>query len=244
MLREERSGWAGVSLGIMSMLKLQPVIFVPVVLLYVFAVYGWHSLAKLLLTFVATMAVICLPMAFPSPPQLFALLSNTQARVNLTVPDGFNLWYLFNPSLSGHAHVLGPLSASRIGDILFIPVMLLSLALVWYRRSFTALYLALSLVAVGFFTVTTFQHERYMVQSLALLLLASAGYRPCFRIFVAASVTTFYNVFAWLYHRLQPRGSWVRPKLSQLTCQVDWQYSHAGLRWNCFLASSSCASGT
>jgi hypothetical protein len=195
-VREEKFGWAGVSLGIMLMLKLQPAIFLPVILLYVYGLYEWRKVARLLLTFIATMAVICLPMAFTFPPQILALYANTRLRVDMNQANGFNLWFLFKQSISQQSHYIGPVSATAIGYALFLPIILFALALVWYRRSFTSLFLALSLIAVGFFAVTTYQHERYMVQSLALLLVASAGYRPCLRIFVGASITTFYNVSA------------------------------------------------
>jgi hypothetical protein len=73
---------------------------------------------------------------------------------------------------------------------------LLALALggVWSDPSRGRLFAALALVAVGFFTVATLQHERYMFPALAFLLLAAAYDRryilPC----VVGQVAVFLNV--------------------------------------------------
>lgn len=206
-LRFEKFGWAGVSLSIMIMLKLQPVVFIPVVFWFVFLISGWRHLLELILAFAATIVIICLPMLLPFPPQLFSLVANTTSNFSLASANAFNLWFFVNPALLGPSPLIGPISASTIGDFLFAATMLLALAVIWYQRSVTTLYLALSLVAVSFFTVTAYQHERYMVQSLAVLLLAAASYRPCLRYFIIASITSFYNVFAIAIPEASPVGA-------------------------------------
>ena len=54
--------------------------------------------------------------------------------------------------------------------------------------------MAMALVAVGFFDLTALQHERYLFQALAFLLLAAVYHRPFVLHYALASVTVFTNI--------------------------------------------------
>ena len=86
------------------------------------------------------------------------------------------------------------MTVDSLGMLLFAPVYALALALVWRRRSVATLYMAMALVAVGFFDLTALQRERYLFQALAFLLLAAVYHRSFIIHYTIASITVFTNI--------------------------------------------------
>jgi Gpi18-like mannosyltransferase len=204
-----RYGWAGVLFGLAMMLKPQPIIFGPVLLLYVYRSAGWRPALLALGTASATMLAICAPYLIPPHPQMLVFYDNTVASFHIPhliasqdtlAPPGavswnaYNLWWLLGPDRSYQALLLGPLSASTVGTALFLGLLALALAGIWRDQARGRLYAALSLVAVGFFTVETLQHERYMFPALAFLLLAVAYNQRYILPGVVAQLAVFLNI--------------------------------------------------
>lgn len=196
LIQSKRPVWAGIVLGAMAMIKPQPVIFVPVCVVYALALLGRRGAFRFVVASGATVAVICAPYVIPPQPELLFM-----AKHAMTVPgtgatvDAFNLWYAIRPDLTA-AHQFGPLTTMRIGLILFVLVYVLALGLVWRVRSPGAIYLALSLVAFSFFVVTTGQRERYSIQAIAVLVLAAVAIRPVWRAALLVSFTSLVNVLS------------------------------------------------
>ena len=185
----------GALFGLALMIKPQPVVFLPVLIVYLLVTDGWRDTFKLGTAAAAVMLVLCLPYLIPPHPQLLYYYQGTMQSFTLATKNAFNLWYIIDPAALSQTRLLGPLTADTLGLVLFIPVMALALALVWYLRSTASLFMAMGLVAVGFFDVTTLQHERYLFQALPFLLLSGLCYRPFVRHYALASVTVFLNMF-------------------------------------------------
>jgi len=219
-----RYGWAGVFFSLAVMLKPQPIIFAPLLLVYLYRSSGWRSVLLACGTAGATALAICAPYLMPPRPQLLVFYHNTitsfqQSHVialrDAPAPPGavswnaYNLWWLLGAERSYQSPALGPLSASTIGTILFLGLLALALGRIWLDPSRGRLYAALSLVAVGFFTVATLQHERYMFPALAFLLLAAASDRryilPCvvgqLAVFLNAGYVAIWYLAAHAYQR-------------------------------------------
>ena len=194
-IQSRRSVWAGVLLGLAVMIKPQPVIFVPILLLYILLTLGRRQFVKASLAVLITILVICSPFLLPPHIEMLDFYHNVVSHFSLVTEYAFNLWFLIAPTLNSQTPVIGSLTANSIGVILFAPIYTLALVLVWHRRSLAAVYMALALAAVGFFDLTTLQRERYLFQALAFLLLAAVYYRSFVIHYAIASITVFTNIF-------------------------------------------------
>ncbi len=197
-IQERRHGYAGVLLGLSIMLKPQPVIFVPIVLVYILVTAGWRDWLKSCLTTIATVVLICSPFLLPPNLQLLVFYHNTVDLFAVVTSFAYNLWYLIEgftgTPLLYNTTVIGTLTASTVGLMLFAPIYGLALVLIWRRRSLASVYIALSIAAIGFFELTALQRERYLFQALVFLLLAAVYYRTFVLHFAVASVTVFVNI--------------------------------------------------
>jgi Gpi18-like mannosyltransferase len=204
-----RYGWAGVCFAVAVMLKPQPIVFAPLLLVWLYRSGGWRPILRASATAATTALAICAPFLAPPHPQLAVFYQNTIASFQGSAPiasantmslpgpttwNAYNLWWLLGPNRAYQSPLLGPLSATTVGTLLFLAALGLAVAGIWRDQSRGRLYAALSLVAVAFFAVTTLQHERYLFPALALLLLAAAHDRryliPC----IVAQVVVFLNV--------------------------------------------------
>lgn len=195
-IQRERPGWAGAALGAAVMIKPQPIVFLPLLLLYLLRVAGWRAAARASLALVGVVVALCLPYLLPPRFELLTFFHNATMFLGYVSYNAFNLWFIVNPLLLSRTPVVGPLTAAPVGALLFTPVYALALALVWRGRSLAALSMALALAATGFFELTAMQHERYLFQALAFLLLAAACSRAFAVAYAVASLTTFVNMLA------------------------------------------------
>lgn len=198
-----RYGWAGVMIALAVLIKPQPLIFAPILLLYIWRWRGQQAALRTAVAGVVAAVVTCAPFLLPHfiPPhpahlQMFIWYYNTlsaYAGFPLASANAFNLWYLINLNLTYQQHVLGPLTPTVLGALLYAPFFLLALVAVWRDRRPATLYIALSLAAVGFFDLTALQHERYMYPALAFLLLAAVFQRTHLAWALLGNVLTFVN---------------------------------------------------
>ena len=166
--------WAGVALALAILVKPQPIIFVPLFLLYIWRWHGWRRAVRAAGAMGGIAGAFCAIYLLPPRPELFAFFRNIQSVLSLrpfTNFDAFNLWALLR--MSTHPYntpALGPLSTSLIGWGLFAIVLLIACAGVWLDGSPGRFFLGAGIVAVAFFDLTTMQHERYLYPALALFL--------------------------------------------------------------------------
>lgn len=169
----ERFALAGASLAVAVLLKPQPIIFVPLILLYL---WRWTSRAQFVRFTVAgllTTLLVALPVLVPRF-QLFDMLHNMQAASyndNLSLSsDAFNFWWLIGRGKEPIGSTLFGVRSGLIGEALFGAVLLLCGALIWRRRDPALLALALAVALFGFFMFMGGQHERYLFLFIPLTL--------------------------------------------------------------------------
>ena len=181
-VQERRPLRVGAFLALALMIKPQPVIFIPILLWYVLLTAGWRDVARASLAGLITILLICSPFLVPPHIQMLDFYHDISYYFSNVSVSAYNFWFLiewllFGGRLMYQTPVVGSLTPGPIGIILFTPVYVLALILVWRRRSVATLYMAMALAAVGFFDLTALQHERYLFQALAFLLLAAVHYR-------------------------------------------------------------------
>jgi dolichyl-phosphate-mannose-protein mannosyltransferase len=192
-IQSHRPAWAGVLLSLAVLVKPQPVIFVPILLLYLLRTGGGRECIRASLAGLMTILVMCSPFLLPPHLEMLVLYQSTLHYLGVVTSNAYNLWFLvqglMGTQLLYQTPVIGSLTATTIGYLLFLPVYALALVLVWRRRSIAGVYMAMALAAIGFFDLTTLQHERYIFQALAFLLLASLYYHSFALHYLIASTT-------------------------------------------------------
>ena len=191
-----RGIWAGVLFGVAIMLKPQPIIFAPLLLLYLWRWAGWRQAVSALGALCLVSLVCCAPYLLPPRPEVLALYQNTSiwAQVGHASDGGFNLWWLLGAGRGATAAYLGPLSPTSIGSAFFLVIELLALVGVWRNGSELRLFLGAALVALAFFVVMPLQHERYLYPALALFLIAGCFQKRNLWFYAVASGTAFCNM--------------------------------------------------
>jgi dolichyl-phosphate-mannose-protein mannosyltransferase len=205
-----RMGWAGAMCALAVTLKPQPVVFVPLLLLYALRWAGRSGAFRFLGGLAGTGIVVCLPMLLPPVPQLLAWAGNVQ-RLQLprTTFDALNFWWVLGEIRVPGGHVivatqdangpwLGPLSPTKIGLAIFAVCFLIAAAGIWRQRSAAALFSSAALVSLAFFMFTTEQRGRYIYPTLVLFLLAAIYERRYAIIYAATSVFAFLNVAIYI----------------------------------------------
>jgi Gpi18-like mannosyltransferase len=205
-----KMGWAGAMCALAVTLKPQPVVFVPLLLLYALRWAGRSGALRYLGGFTGTGIVVCLPMLLPPVPQLLAWAGNVQrSQLPRTTFDALNLWWVLgNIRVTGGRVIvatqdatapwLGPLSPSKIGLAIFAACFLIAAAGIWRQRSAPALFSSAALVSLAFFMFTTEQRGRYIYPTLVLFLLAAIYERRYALIYAATSVFAFLNVAIYI----------------------------------------------
>lgn len=213
---------SGVAMAVALLLKPQPVIFVPLILVYVLRWFGWRPAAKWVVALCLTGVVVCAPYLLPPHPGILTFLGNVHQSVGQAPDasvDALNLWWFLGVQYLGyHAPLFGPLSPTLLGDGIFALVALIALAGVWLDRSAARLFAAAGTLATGFFVLTTLQRERYLFPAVALFLLAAIYDRRHVRYYVVAGITAFLSMLAAVVlnytgsqsgFNLAPAGHWL-----------------------------------
>ncbi len=172
-LISERYALAGTSLAIAVLLKPQPVIFVPLVLLYICRWGSREQLAKFAGAGLLTALVAALPILAPHF-QLLDMLGNMQAQsfndnVKLS-SDAFNFWWLIGYGQQPIGSTILGAKSGRVGDLLFAAVTLLCGVQIWRHSAPISLFLGLAVQLFGFFMFMGSQHERYLFLFIPLVL--------------------------------------------------------------------------
>ncbi|HEX6800683.1 MAG TPA: glycosyltransferase, partial [Ktedonobacterales bacterium] len=168
---------SGVLFALAVLIKPQPVVFAPLLLVYLWRWHGRREALRAVIAMAAVGFVACLPYLLPPHFELLAFqhdLAAWERAVPYTSVSAFNLWWLLGvQKLPYTAPYLGPLSPNILGWGLFFMALVVALAGVWRLRSPGQLFFAGGLIATAFFMLTPLQHERYLLPAVALLLLAA-----------------------------------------------------------------------
>jgi hypothetical protein len=170
---EERYILAGISVALTVLIKPQPIVFVPLFLLYIWRWAGRERFIKFTVAGLATALVVALPILVPRF-QFFDMIHNMQVASyndNLSVSSyAFNFWWLIGRGQEAMGSTLFGVRIGLIGDALFSVALLLCGALIWRRRDPAIFALALAVAYFGFFMFMGGQHERYLFLFIPLAL--------------------------------------------------------------------------
>jgi len=162
---EERYMLGGVSLALAVLIKPQPVVFVPLFLLYIWRWAGREQFVRFTVAGLVTTLVVALPVLIPNF-QLPDMIHNMQVASyndNLSLSsDAFNFWWLIGRGKEAIGSTFLGLRSGLVGEALFGAVLLLCGALIWRRRDPAVFALALAVALFGFFMFMGGQHERYL----------------------------------------------------------------------------------
>jgi Gpi18-like mannosyltransferase len=172
-LLDEHYILGGISLALAVLIKPQPIIFVPLVLLFLWRWRGPRQFLRFTVAGAVTLVVFCLPILVPHF-QVFDMLHNIQtqsynASARLT-SDAFNFWWLVGYSQESLDSTFMGINSGIVGDVLFAGVTLVCGYQTWRRREPTVLCFALAVQVFGFFMFMGGQHERYLFLFIPLML--------------------------------------------------------------------------
>jgi Gpi18-like mannosyltransferase len=193
-----KPAWSGIMLGLGVVLKLFPVLYAPLLLVYLYRTGGLRYAARYSAAAVATVLVICLPFILPPHPQVALMLRNMQADFSLlpfVSVSAYNLWWMLGMQQANPAaHLVGPISISIVGWLLFGLVTTITMTRIWRKPSSEVLFLAMGTTAVAFFDLTTGQHERYIYPAIVMFLAAALYRRWHVLLFLVTSIAMFLDV--------------------------------------------------
>lgn len=193
-----RAVTAGVLFAAAILLKPQPVVFAPLLMVYLWRWSGSKQALRAAAAICAVSVLVCLPYLLPPAFEMTHFVGNVLAnmrRFPYTSFNGYNFWWLVGAaSQPSGTHLLGPLSPTLIGDALFLAVLALVLAAVWRDGSPACLLGVAALIATSFFVLTAQQHERYLFPALALFVVAALYDRRAWPAYAVAYVTVSLNI--------------------------------------------------
>lgn len=171
----KRYSLGGVSLALAVLIKLQSVIFIPLVVLYLWRWARREDCIRFAVALAGTALLLLLPVMVPRF-QLFDMLANMRAMSfnnTFTITrDAFNFWWLigfYNQSMG--SSLLG-VKFAFVADALFGAVTLVIGWVIWRHREPAYLCLGLAIEASGFFMFMSGQLERYLFPFIPLMLAA------------------------------------------------------------------------
>jgi Glycosyltransferase family 87 len=192
-----RGIWVGVFFALAVSVKPQPIIFLPVAIVYLYRWGGPREAARVGAGFVGASLLVWLPYVFPPRPevlvwkQMLAVLANERPYSS----DGaLNLWWLLGSLRNPAKPFIGPITPNLLGASVLVVFLLIALASIWRDGSPARLWLGCGLVAVAFFVVMTMQRERYYLPAPAILLVAAMYDRRYWLLYGAAAFAVSFNV--------------------------------------------------
>lgn len=189
---------AGVLFGLTVLVKPQPVVFAPLILVALWRIAGRRQALRGLAGIAGASIAVCLPYLLPPRFELLHFWQDTRQIVkalpNSTL-SGFNLWWLVGAQQVRFSDpFVGPLSSTLVGWALFAAALAYALVRLWRDPTARQLWLGAGMVGVAFFVLTTLQHERYLYPAVALFLVAAIYQRRAWLLYALASCTAFANM--------------------------------------------------
>ncbi len=192
---KRRGLWAGIFFGAALMLKPQPVVFVPLALVYLWRWGGRKETRRACIEMVGSMVLICLPYLLPPVPEILIYARNVDGWIRASRPaDALNLWWILDPQHGFSPQGGIPVVEAIIGWVLFFLVLAIVIKGIVNDNSPKTLWSGAAILALAFFTLTTLQHERYLYPALALLLIAALYDKRAWPLYGVATLTAFMNM--------------------------------------------------
>jgi dolichol-phosphate mannosyltransferase len=194
MLRRQ-SVWAGLALALIVNFKPQPVVFVPLVLIYLLRWDGWRAALRSAAAFAATTLVVWLPYLLPPRFEIVAWQANL-ARIQVAEGDRVargaqNFWTLIGlPDVSAAHRLFGLVPVGLTGDVVFAAVLVIPLVTTWRDRSAGRLWASAAFIALASYYFLPLQFPRYLIPAVVLLLLAALFDQRYWLPFALVYVTT------------------------------------------------------
>lgn len=190
--------YCGVLLALAVNFKPQPIVFVPLALVYLWRWDSFRTVARGAVGFLGVTLVVWLPYLLPPFGELAALARNISAAETaegLTAShDAWNLWTALGMARqSVSTHLIGPLTISLVGYLLLVVVILIAVIGVWRDPRPVRVWAGAALIALAFFTVATLQFERYLFPAIGLFFLAALHDKRYWLLYAVTSVTFMMN---------------------------------------------------
>lgn len=216
---ERRDGWAGLSLALALLMKPQAVLFVPLFFIYLWRWHGRSDTLRAAKALGIVLVAFFIPFLLPPRFEVVWLARNTLFWLDkhpLTTIDAFNLWSLVGVAAHpASAPILGPLSASVIGWLLFAVVLGIVCVGIWLDAAPERFFLGAGIVALASFDLATMQHERYLYPALALFLgaalCASRRSWPLYTLYGVLCFTCTLNLIAYGIPAAAQPSFWLFP---------------------------------
>ena len=198
--------WGLITIGILT--KVQLVVLLPILILITWKRCGFRSLFNNLAVAWCTFIFILLPFFY------FHQVDRVIERVFKTVGEypflslyAFNIWWLFSGGQGRWAPdmrlFLNLFSYRTLGTILLGIFFVLLLRYLFDReKDENAVLFSSAMAFIAFFMLPTEMHERYIIPALVFLILAAVKNRDLRVVYVALSLTTFFNLLialVWTY---------------------------------------------
>ena len=198
--------WSLITIGILT--KVQLVVLLPILILITWKRSGFRSLFNNLAVAWCTFIFMLLPFFY------FHQVDRVIERVFKTVGEypflslyAFNIWWLFSGGQGRWAPdmrlFLNLFSYRTLGTILLGIFFVLLLRYLFDReKDENAVLFSSAMAFIAFFMLPTEMHERYIIPALVFLILAAVKNRDLRVVYVALSLTTFFNLLialVWTY---------------------------------------------
>ena len=198
--------WSLITIGILT--KVQLVVLLPILILITWKRCGFRSLFNNLAVAWCTFIFMLLPFFY------FHQVDRVIERVFKTVGEypflslyAFNIWWLFSGGQGRWAPdmrlFLNLFSYRTLGTILLGIFFVLLLRYLFDReKDENAVLFSSAMAFIAFFMLPTEMHERYIIPALVFLILAAVKNRDLRVVYVALSLTTFFNLLialVWTY---------------------------------------------
>jgi len=194
LMVSQGSGLAAAAAALAVIVKLQGLIVLPIVGIWILLQGRLRDWIVATLAFLATVIVAFAPFQIGRPWDFLArVIASSAEYFPYTSLNAFNLMALAAGMRIRDSMTLLGLSAFSLGMLLMAALYLVAVSMVWRDRSPRALLYAAFLAYLGFFVLPTRIHERYLYFALALLTPLALDSWATIAMFVTLTVTFLTN---------------------------------------------------
>ncbi|HEU5343528.1 MAG TPA: hypothetical protein VFU60_04230 [Ktedonobacterales bacterium] len=209
MLARKQGIWAGALLALAVGFKPQPIIYLPLALIYLTRWGGARQALRGMVAFLLTTLAVWLPYLLPPHPEVIAMGRNLAIGASNGFPaashTGWNLWFALGlQQRNAAAPLIGSYSLTEVSGVLFIVILMIVLLGFWRDGSEGRLWAGAAILALSFFAIGTLQYERYLFPALGLLFLAAISHRRYWLLYAVTSLIYMANYEATMFSYWDP----------------------------------------
>jgi Gpi18-like mannosyltransferase len=189
---------AGILFAMAVGFKPQPLIFLPLLLVWLYHRVGWREALRAAAGLAGASLLLWLPYLLPPHFEVLAYSHNLARVLRAEYPSAshgaLSAWYLINAQTTlVSQRLVGPFTLQMVSTAAFAGILLLVLVGAWRERSARVLWSGAAILALGMFDVGTLQFERYLTPAVALFLLAALYDRRYWVCYASVSVMLYLN---------------------------------------------------